>query len=45
VVKWSILLLSIRVVPGSNLGPKTDYPDYSFYQFLLENVGIIPQIK
>jgi hypothetical protein len=27
VVKWLILLLHIREVPGSNLGPETDYPD------------------
>jgi hypothetical protein len=26
-VEWLALLLHIREVPGSNLGPETDYPD------------------
>jgi hypothetical protein len=27
VVEWEKLQLCIRVVPGSNLGPKIGYPD------------------
>jgi hypothetical protein len=27
VVKWLTLLLRIREVPGSNLGPEAGYPD------------------
>jgi hypothetical protein len=32
-VEWLALLLRIREVPGSNLGPETDYPDWGFSWF------------
>jgi hypothetical protein len=44
-VKWLKLLLRIREVPGSNLGPKTGYPDWRFSRFpqsLQANAGIVP---
>jgi hypothetical protein len=34
VVKWSTLLLNIREVPGSNLGPETGYTEVCFIVFL-----------
>jgi hypothetical protein len=34
VVEWLALLLPIREVPGSNLGPETGCPDRSFVVFL-----------
>jgi hypothetical protein len=34
VVEWLTLLLRIREVPGSNLGPDTGYPDRVFVIFL-----------
>jgi hypothetical protein len=33
-VEWLALLLRIREVPGSNLGPETGYPDRFFVVFL-----------
>jgi hypothetical protein len=33
VVEWLVLLLCIREVPGSNLGPETGYPDWDFSWF------------
>jgi hypothetical protein len=33
VVEWSALLLRVREVPGSSLGPKTSYPDWGFLWF------------
>jgi hypothetical protein len=38
VTEWSALLLHIREVPGSNIGPETAY---SFPQSLQANAGIV----
>jgi hypothetical protein len=43
-VEWLALLLCIREVPGSNLGPETGYPEV-FCGFPLSfqaNAGIVP---
>jgi hypothetical protein len=42
VVEWLALLLRIREVPGSNLGPGTFYLDPDFSQYFQENIGIVP---
>jgi hypothetical protein len=44
VVEW-FTLLRIREVPGSDLDPETDYPDWGFCGFprsLQANAGIVP---
>jgi hypothetical protein len=44
-IKWSTVLLPIREVPGSNLGPETGYHDRGFSWFpqsLQANAGIVP---
>jgi hypothetical protein len=44
VVEWLALLLLIREVPGSNLGPETDYPDSGLFVAFIspsrQNFGI-----
>jgi hypothetical protein len=46
VVEWLTLLLGIREVPSSNIGPATDYADdwgfRGFGQSLQANAGIVP---
>jgi hypothetical protein len=44
VVEWLTLLLHIREVPGSNICPKTDCPEFfrGFPQPLQANVRIVP---
>jgi hypothetical protein len=42
VVEWLALLLRIREVPVSNLGPETFYLGRDFSQYLQENIGIVP---
>jgi hypothetical protein len=45
VVEWLTLLLLIREIPGSNLGPEIAYPDYGFHYFpqsLQANAGVAP---
>jgi hypothetical protein len=47
-MSWLTLLLRIREVMGSNLGPKTGYPDYvwcGFPQSFQANAGILAQIR
>jgi hypothetical protein len=47
-MSWLTLLLRIREVMGSNLGPKTGYPDYvwcGFPQSFQANSGILAQIR
>jgi hypothetical protein len=43
-VLWLALLLHIRAVPGSNLGPETGYPDRFFAVFpsLQADAAIVP---
>jgi hypothetical protein len=45
VVEWLALLLCIREVPGSNLGPETGYPDWGFPQSFQANTEIVPFIR
>jgi hypothetical protein len=47
VVAWLVLLLSIRKVPGLNLGQETGYPEgfRSFPQTLQVYSGIVPKIR
>jgi hypothetical protein len=41
---WILLLLHIRVVLGSNIGPETGYPDLTFFSTLY-NPSYWPQIR
>jgi hypothetical protein len=46
--EWLTLMLRIREVPGSNLGPVAVYDDWGFRgftQFIEATAGIIPQIR